>query len=52
MADLVRWLVEPGFPVALFAACPAPQRHVADTATVFGCFPGEVSDDHALNCTY
>jgi hypothetical protein len=27
--DLVRWLVEPGVPVVLVAACPAPQRHMA-----------------------
>jgi hypothetical protein len=44
MADPVRWLVEPGVPVVFGAARPAPQRQMAHTAAVLGCFPGRVAD--------
>lgn len=36
MADLVRWLVEPGVPVVLVAARPAPQRHTTHAPAVLG----------------
>ena len=44
MADRVRWLVEPGIPVVLDAACPAPQRHMAHAPATLGGFPGRVAD--------
>ena len=34
MANLVWWLVEPGIPMALDAARPAPERHMAHVPAV------------------
>ena len=44
VADLVRRPVEPGVPVVLGAARPAPQRHMAHAPAPLGGFPGRVAD--------
>lgn len=44
MADVVRWLVEPGVPVVLVTAGPARQRHTAHAPAPLSRFPSRVAD--------
>jgi hypothetical protein len=44
VAGLVQGLAEPGVPVVLGAAVPAPQRHMVHAPAALGCFPGGGAD--------